>query len=113
MCAFPVNADHYPAGKGTVPLVLPRRYVTGGRVAFVHQPSSRVFCFSKAMALSIVCINVADKKTCKDDFTCPRGFLNVGDKECRDECDERECCEKGEKVTSTWLRVLLCVCINA
>ena len=39
---------------------------------------------------------VAEVKTCKDDFVCPRGFLNLGDKECRGKCDQRECCEKGE-----------------
>ncbi|CAM9170217.1 unnamed protein product, partial [Sphacelaria rigidula] len=30
--------------------------------------------------------------------TCPSGFLNVGNKECRGKCDKRECCEK-EKET--------------
>ena len=38
----------------------------------------------------------SEVKTCKDDFVCPRGFMNRGDKECRGKCDQRECCEKGE-----------------
>ena len=43
-----------------------------------------------------VAVTVAEVKTCKDDYTCPSGFLNLGDKECRGKCDKRECCEKGE-----------------
>ena len=39
---------------------------------------------------------VAERETCKDDFRCPDGFKNRGDKECRGKCDQRECCEKGE-----------------
>ena len=42
----------------------------------------------------------AEKKTCKDDYTCPDGYLNLGDKECSGKCDRRECCEKGALTTS-------------
>ena len=47
-------------------------------------------------AHTLVAASVTEVKTCKDDFTCPRGFMNLGDKECRGKCDKRECCEKGE-----------------
>ena len=39
---------------------------------------------------------VAERETCKDDFRCPDGYLNRGDKECRGKCDQEECCERGE-----------------
>ena len=45
---------------------------------------------------SLSAVSIAEVKTCKDDFVCPRGFMNRGDKECRGKCDQRECCEKGE-----------------
>ena len=51
---------------------------------------------SRLRLLSFV---TAEKETCKDDFTCPDGYLNLGDKECSGKCDRRECCEKGKKTS--------------
>ena len=47
-------------------------------------------------AHTLAAVSVTEVKTCKDDFTCPSGFLNLGDIECLGKCDKRECCEKGE-----------------
>ena len=46
---------------------------------------------------------VTEKETCKDDFKCPRGYLNRGDKECRGKCDQEECCERGEYLEDVYV----------
>ena len=48
---------------------------------------------------------VTEKETCKDDFKCPDGYLNLGDKECRGKCDQRECCEESGYLENAILRL--------